>query len=139
MSTEQNKVTDRRLIEESWNKGYLTLLDEVCDPDYVLHDSTSTIHGVEGMKQYISRDRTAFPDVCFIIEVQIAEGNMVVTRFTCQGTHLGNLAGIAPTGKQITVSGMILNRFMNGRLAEGWINFDTFGMMQQLGVLPPMG
>jgi len=138
MSTGQNKDINRHLIKEAWNKGNLTLLDEVCDPDYVLHDSTTTIHGVEGMKQYISRDRTAFPDVCFTIEEQIAEGNAAVTRFTCQGTHLGNLAGIAPTGKRITVSGMILNRFVNGRLVEAWIDFDTFGMMRQLGQLPPL-
>lgn len=138
MSSEQKKVTGRHLLEEAWNRGHLELLDEVYDPDYVLHDSTSSIHGVEGMKQYNSRCRAAFADVSFAIEDQIAEGNLVVTRFTCRGTHLGNLAGIAPTGKQIMVSGMILNRFVNGRVVEGWINFDPFGMMQQLGVLPPI-
>jgi len=134
MSTEQQKVNDR-VIKEVWNQGNLGLLDELCDPNYVLHDGTTIIHGIEGFKQYIERDRKSFPDVHFTIEDEVAEGDKVVTRFICRGAHEGYLAGIAPTGKRMTVSGMILNRFANDRLVESWINFDTFGMMQQLGVI----
>ena len=124
-----------RVIKEVWNQGNLGLLDELCDPNYVLHDGTTIIHGIEGFKRYIERDRTAFPDVHFAIEDEVAAGDKVVTRFICRGTHEGFLASIAPTGKRMLVSGMILNRFANGRLVESWINFDTFGMMRQLGVI----
>ncbi len=134
MSIEQQKVNDR-VITEVWNQGNLELLNELCDPNYILHDGTTIIQGIEGFKQYIERDHRAFPDVHFTIEDKVATGNKFVTRFTCRGTHLGDLAGIAPTGKQIFVSGMILNRFVDDRLVESWINFDTFGMMQQLGVI----
>ena len=134
MSTEQQHVNDR-IIKEVWNQGNLELLDELCDPNYILHDGITIIHGIEGFKHYIERDRTAFPDVHFTIEDQVVEGDKVVTRFICRGSHEGYLMSIAPTGKRMTVSGMILNRFVNDRLAESWINFDTFGMMRQLGVI----
>ena len=134
MSTEQQKVNDR-VIKEVWNQGNLELLDELCDPNFLLHDGTTAIHGIDGFKRYVERDRLAFPDVHFTIEDEVVEGDKVVTRFICRGTHEGYLVGIAPTGKRMTVSGIVLNRFANDRLMESWINFDTFGMMRQLGVI----
>ena len=134
MSAEQQKVNDR-LIKEVWNQGNLDLLNELCDPNFLLHDGTTPIHGIEGFKRYIERDRLAFPDVHFAIEDQVVEGDKVVTRFLCRGTHEGYLLGIAPTGRHMLISGMVLNRFVNDKLVESWMNFDTFGMMRQLGVI----
>jgi len=59
-----------------------------------------------------------------------------MARWSCRGTHKGDLGGIAPTGKQITISGVSIARVAGGKMAEGWINWDALGLMQQLGVVP---
>jgi len=91
------------------------------------------------MKQFVSMYLTAYPDTHFTIEDQIAEGDTVVTRWTARGTHKGPLMGIPPTGKQVTVTGISIGRVVNGKTVEGWSNYDTLGMMQQLGVVPAPG
>ena len=70
------------------------------------------------------------------IDEQLTEGEKVVTRWTAHGTHQGELAGIPATGKSSTVSGIAIDRFVDGRIAETWGIFDEFGMMQQLGIIP---
>ncbi len=70
------------------------------------------------------------------IEDVIASGDQVVTRWTARGTHQGELQGIPPTGKQVTVTGMTLARIENGQIVEEWNNFDQLGMMQQIGAIP---
>ncbi len=139
MSTEENKALSRRLIEEVWNQGNLAVIDELTAPNYVDHDPTRPIHGPEGMKQFVSMYLTAYPDTHFTIEDQIAEGDRVVTRWTARGTHKGPLMGIPPTGKQVTVAGISIDRVVNGKLVEDWSSYDALGMMQQLGVVPAPG
>ncbi len=139
MSTEENKALSRRLIEEVWNQGNLAVIDELIAPNYVDHDPTGPIQGPEGMKQFVSMYLTAYPDTHFTIEDQIAEGDRVVTRWTARGTHKGPLMGIPPTGKQVTVAGISIDRVVNGKLVEDWTSYDALGMMQQLGVVPAPG
>ncbi len=139
MSTEENKALSRRLIEEVWNQGNLAVIDELTAPNYVDHDPTGPIQGPEGMKQFVSMYLTAYPDTHFTIEDQIAEGDRVVTRWTARGTHKGPLMGIPPTGKQVTVAGISIDRVVNGKLVEDWSSYDALGMMQQLGVVPAPG
>ncbi len=69
----------------------------------------------------------------------IAEGDRVVVRYTLRGTHTGNYMGIAPAGKQVTQTGITINRFANGKAVELWGNVDDLGLLQQLGAIPPMG
>jgi steroid delta-isomerase-like uncharacterized protein len=93
--------------------------------------------GPEDVKRFMSEFRQAFPDFHSTIEDQIAEGDKVVTRWTMRGTHQGEFRGIAPTGKQITVTGIGIFRFSDeGKVIESWDNFDQLGMMRQLGVVP---
>jgi predicted ester cyclase len=80
--------------------------------------------------------RSAFPDLHVEIEEQLAEGDLVATRWTATGTHEGDLMGIAPTGNRVTLPGMEIVRFSGGKLAEGWEGYDSMVMMQQLGVIP---
>ena len=80
--------------------------------------------------------RTAFPDLRLTIEAQVSEGDLVVTRWKASGTHQGELFGIAPTGKQATVTGISLTRVSGGKIAEDWTNWDTLGLLQQLGAVP---
>ncbi len=138
MSTEENKAIDRRFTEEVWNRGNLAVVDELMSADYNGHDPMMPA-GSEGFKQYVLMYRSAFPDVHLTIEDQIAEGDTVVSRWTARGTHKGELMGIPPTGKQVTVTGMNIERVANGKLVEGWSNYDTLGMLQQLGVVPAPG
>jgi len=98
-----------------------------------------TLRGRDEFKQLLSLYITAFPDARFTVEDQIAEGDRVASRYTFRGTHQGELMGIAPTGKQVTVTGMIINRIVNGKSEEGWLNFDALGMLQQLGAAPVPG
>ena len=82
---------------------------------------------------------TAFPDVHFTIEDQVAEADKVVTRWTWRGTHQGPFQGIPPTGKHVMVTGVGINRFANGKVVENWTNMDILGLLQQLGVVPAPG
>jgi predicted ester cyclase len=66
----------------------------------------------------------------------IAEGDKVAARLTARGTHNGDFQGIRPTGKPISFTGMRFYRLVGGRIAEEWANFDSLGLMQQLGAAP---
>jgi steroid delta-isomerase-like uncharacterized protein len=139
--SEQNKTMVRRLFEELWNKGNLPVADELIAPTYTHHDaSTPDVgRGPESEKKRVTLYRTAFADMRLTIEDLIAEGETVVARWTCRGAHKGDLNGIAPTGKQIAISGVSVVRFTGGKMVEGWINWDALGLMQQLGVVPELG
>jgi steroid delta-isomerase-like uncharacterized protein len=139
--SEQNKTIVRRLFDELWNKGNLPVADELIAPTYTHHDtSTPDVgRGPESEKKRVTLYRTAFADMRLTIEDLIAEGETVVARWTCRGAHKGDLNGIAPTGKQIAISGVSVVRFTGGKMVEGWINWDALGLMQQLGVVPELG
>ena len=138
--SEQNKAIVRRLFEELWNKGNLSLADQLFTPNYTHHDSSSPDfgHGPESERKRATLYRTAFPDLRLTIEDLIAEGDTVMARWSCHGTHKGDLNGMAPTGKQVTISGVTIARLLNGKLAESHVNWDALGMMQQLGVVPQL-
>ena len=137
MTIEENKAVARRVLEEIFNKGNLDVADELLAPEYVDHDPAmpEDVRGPEGFKEYVRAYRSAFSDIHIQIEDQIAEGDNVVTRWTGTGTHDGDLAGIAPTGKRVTLPGMEIVRISGGKLVEGWEGYDTMNLMQQLGVV----
>ena len=139
MSSEQNKTIVRRLLEEPW-KGNLEVVDELIDRNYVGHDPSlpEPLRGPDGFKENISTYRAAYSDARITVDEQIAEGDKVATRWTGRGKHDGDLMGIGPTGKQVTVSGLTLSRLVNGKVIEEYTNWDTFGMMQQLDVVPEL-
>lgn len=136
--SEQNKAVVRRSIEEVWNKGNLQLADELFSATYVHHDpSTPDLgQGPEGEKKRASLYRNAFPDFRLKIEDLIADGELVVARWSGHGTHKGEFGSIAPTGKQFNITGVSIARFQHGKMVEGWINWDSLGLMQQLGLVP---
>jgi len=138
--SEQNKNAVRRLFEEVWNKGNPQVADELFAPTYAHHDSSTPDvgRGPESEKRRATLYRTAFPDLRLTIEDIIAEGDTVMARWSCRGTHKGDLSGIAPTGRQFTISGVSIARFAGGKVVEGWVNWDALGLMQQLGVVPEL-
>ncbi len=82
--------------------------------------------------------RSAFPDTEFELNDLIEEGDKVAARITATGTHKGTLMGIAPTGKRVSISGIVITQFRDGKQVESWSSYDQLGMLQQLGVVPSM-
>jgi steroid delta-isomerase-like uncharacterized protein len=137
MSVEQNRALTRRFYEEVVNGGNLNMIDELVSPDFVDHEALSGLAaGREGVKQFFSMLRIAFPDLRMNVEDLIAEGDKVVARSTMTGTHRGEFAGIVATGKTVNVSAIDIVRFADGKLAEHWGVTDTASLMEQLGALP---
>jgi steroid delta-isomerase-like uncharacterized protein len=138
MSIEENKAIARRYGEEAFGEGNLAVSDELLSPDYVHH-----VPGVapdrEGRKQLISMLHTAFPDLRITVEDMVVEGDKVASRWTSSGTHKGEYMGIAPTGKQVTFTGISIHHIEGGKIVESWDEVDQLSMMQQLGVVPPPG
>jgi predicted ester cyclase len=97
------------------------------------------LHGPSGFRQIYSTYVTAFPDLHFTIEDIVAEGDKVVTCYTARGTHQGDLRSIAPTGKHVTVMGIVIDRFAGGKVVESRAVWDTLSFMQQLGVVSTSG
>jgi predicted ester cyclase len=140
-SAEENKALARRWFEDLFNAGNLEVADEIIAPDHVNHDPTlpDIPPGPEGQKQVVNLYRSAFTNAHISIEEQLAEGDSVVTRGTGSGTHQGELMGVAPTGKQVRITGIIINRLSDGKIAESWTNYDALGVMRQIGAIPEAG
>lgn len=140
MTTEIHKAISRRMIEEVWNMGNVELFAQIIYPEVGIHDPDNFKFdgGLEVAQQLLTMYRTAFPDIQFTVEEQVAEGDMVVTRWSARGTHLGTLRGIPPTGKQVTVTGMLMESYCDRRPRRSWMNWDGLGLMQQLGIVPAL-
>ena len=141
MSTETNKAVVRRWVEEGWNKGNLGVVDEIYAANVLQHDPGSPfpVNSAEALKMYVDMYKTAFPDLTLTIEDLVAEGDKVLWRFNSHGTHTGALGPLPPTHKEGNVTGMVLFRCANDKIAEVWVNIDALGLFQQLGVIPKMG
>jgi steroid delta-isomerase-like uncharacterized protein len=142
MSTEENKALCHRYVEE-WNKQNMAGVEELCAPDLVIHGAppAPSISGdldLQGLRQLRTGLWTAFPDAHLVLEGLIAEGDKVAYRVTVRGTHQGEFMGIPPTGKQISLTGMEIDRIEAGKFVEGWANADNLGLLQQLGAIPQM-
>jgi steroid delta-isomerase-like uncharacterized protein len=137
MSARENKAIARRADEELFDRGNLDVADELFALNFVYHDPASgeDWHGPESVKQCATMLRAAFPDLHYSVEDQIAEGDKVVTRYTASGTHQSELMEIAPTGNRVEITGISITRIEDGKIEEIWENYDTLGMMQQLGVV----
>ena len=139
MSAEQDKMLARHRCEGVWNSRNLAVIDELVAPYFVFHNSVQTLYGPEDYRQFAITFHNAFPEAHFTIEDVIAEGDMVALRWTARGTHRGKLLGIAPTGKQVTVSGITMTLISKGKSVESWGEFDALGMLQQIGAISRMG
>lgn len=135
---EANKRHVRRFFEEVWSTGDVALRDSFLAADYRGHIPGNTeALDREGWTSWFTGFRAAFPDARFTVEDMVAEGDRVAARLTMRGTHRGELNGIAPTGREVTVTGMSIERVVDGRIVEGWNQSDALGMLGQLGALPP--
>jgi len=139
MTNEQNKVNARRIVDETWNKHNLRLIDELFSNDAILHNpqNPTSAKGPQGAKSSVETYLTAFPDLKITIEKEIADGEYVVQHLRAIGTNTGELMGMPATGKKANTTGAMTTKFdNNGKIVEVWSFFDNLGLMQQLGVVP---
>jgi steroid delta-isomerase-like uncharacterized protein len=121
-------------IYEAINTGNLALLEKFVAPDYVEH--SEGFQGVERFQQQITAFRAAFPDLHVSIDDLLADGDRFASRTTVTGTHTGDLMGMPPTGKQISVEAVDIGRIENGQATERWGGLNMYSMLTQLGVIP---
>jgi steroid delta-isomerase-like uncharacterized protein len=134
----------RRLLEQSFNDGNFELIDQLVASEAVNHDPATpapmrALRGPEMLKRTVSMYRAAFPDVRIVVDDVIAADDKVVLRWHSEGTHRGELAGLAPTGAQGSVTGISIDRWKDGKVVEAWAEWDNLGLARQLGAAPPEG
>jgi predicted ester cyclase len=112
-----------------------SLVEQVWAPDCVAHSPEGDANRERIVKNNVALGE-AFPDVSFIIDTMVAEGDMVAIRGRMQGTNIGSYNGMPPTGKKIEMGYISVCRIAGGKIVESWRYSDTLGMMQQLGVIP---
>lgn len=137
MTTEQNKALARRVLE-AIGANDQARLKELLAPDFVAHQPGGPQNG-QAFVQHLSSFRLAFSDSEFTVEEQIAEGDRIATRATWQAIHSGDFQGLPPTGKQIAISAIFFGRIREGKFVESRSLFDQMSLMQQLGLIPPIG
>jgi steroid delta-isomerase-like uncharacterized protein len=135
MTIEENKALHKRIYEEIWNKGNLSVADEVFADSYIYHPFPQR-RGPEWYKEMYHDFAEAFDDFHCKIEDMIAEGDKVMVRNTITGTHVREFWGVAPTGKQISITEIAIIRIEGGKVVEEWGFPDMFSLMQQLGAIP---
>ena len=137
MSLDENKALARRWVEEIWHKGNLSVLDDFLATNFVFNYAPP---GVEpnkaAYKQAMNMYRDACPDMYYDIQDMVAEGDKVVVRWVGRGTQKGEIMGIAPTGKEMTLTGISIVHIVGGKIAEEWTEMDMLGALQQLGAFP---
>jgi predicted ester cyclase len=125
MSIEENKAIEQRIWEELLDGGRTEKMNELIATDYVYHGPGGLeLKGIEGLKKFITWLHTSFPNIHFTLDDLIAEGDRVVTFWTMKGTHKSN--------KQAELQGIIISRFVNGKVVESWEVFDRLAIASQL-------
>lgn len=134
----QHKPINKDLVSRellAWNEGRLEAIDEIYAPTFINHYTGET---PVVLKKKIADVRAAFPDVHVTIDAQVAEGDMVVSRWTARGAQQRAFMGAPATHKHIEQTGITMLRVENGKIVEGWSRADELGLLQQLGLLPAM-
>ena len=135
-TTEDNKAVVSRFVEEVINQNRMDRADDLVVEDFVeLDPLPSQRQGREGLKEVVGMMRAAFPDIHWVVEEMVAEGETVASRFTWSGTHRGEFVGVPATGRRVVVKGMVIDELAGGKMSKSRILMDSLGMMQQLGVM----
>ena len=133
-----NKALVRRWYDDFANAGDLALADELFAPSHAEHAPSlpEPSSGPDGQRRLLLALRAGFPDLRFTVEELIAEGDRVAVRWVARGTHLGEFAGLPPTGEAVVVLGMASYRIAGGRIAESWVVWDNALLLLQLETVP---
>lgn len=137
---QNNATIVRRFVDEVITQGDINSASQ-----FVWEDVVEQVPlpgqglGLEGLKDVLRGMRSAFPDLIFVIHEQVSEGEKVASRFEWTGTHKGAFLGVPATGRSVRVWGVVIDRLEAGRIKDTRIIMDIFGLMMQLGVIPPPG
>jgi len=131
------KQLAHRIADEVWTQHKLDVIDEVIASDFVgISPTDGEFRGPAGFRQLVERYISAFPNATMRITESVAEGDMIASHWTATGTHTGELMGIAPTGRDVTVEGTQFDRIRDGKIVESHGLFDALGLLQQIGAVP---
>jgi predicted ester cyclase len=132
VTIEANKALVRRLHEQFESEGRLEVADELLASSLRSSRRPGRATGPDGAKRHLTMLRAAFPDLRVTVEDLAAEGDLVAARLTMRGTHQGAFHGVAPTGRMVTWTGLVMRRIRDGTVIEQWSQFDTAALMQQV-------
>lgn len=147
-TTDETKERARQYLEalEGHSDGHIDNLEEFVAEDVVNHNPASSdditpgeARGIDAFRPHAESVTRAFPDLEFDIQDMIAEDDRVMVRFVLTGTHDGPFMGIEPTGEEVTLSGIVVYRFDDGKIVERWGEANTIGLLQQIGQMPEQG
>ena len=137
-STEENKSIARHWMKAVWQEVDVATVDELLVPDFFFNYARPGVEpDREAYKKELNSYFVGFPDIQFVTEDMVAEGDKVAVRWSGRATHKSEYMGIAPTGKQVTITGISILRIVDGKMVEEWSEMDRLGQMGRLGVLPP--
>jgi steroid delta-isomerase-like uncharacterized protein len=125
----------RRVTDELWNGKNPELIPELYADDFLMHTPIGVFEGPAGYRQVYDTYVSAFSDCRMTVDDQFASGDRNVIRYTFSGTHDGELLGVPPTGKHVSISGISIARLAGGKIAEEWPVWDQMGVMQQIGAI----
>jgi steroid delta-isomerase-like uncharacterized protein len=142
---ERNKQITREYLEKVWIGKDPSAVHQYIAPDVILHEHLGEAEigtesqGVQGIEEQLSIVLSASPDLDFVLEELIAERDIVAARWHFEATHTGDFYGVPATNRRISMTGMFFSRFRDGKVVESWQTLDIFGILIQMGVLPPGG
>ena len=125
-----------RVIDEAFNKGDLSVLEEIIHPEYLYSSTDSQLKGIDQLSQFILTFRSSFPDLNLQIDDLVATDNRLCTAFTLRGTHKEDFMGISATNKTVEIRGIVMSRIEDDKIVEEWEILDNLSFFQQLGVVP---
>lgn len=136
-----NKSLVRRRYEEVWNMRNLEVARELISPSHGVQvmDAADSGIGPEAYARIVTEFVRGFPDLKFTVLDIIAENDKVVALWNISGTHQGEFRGIAATGKKMSVDGITISQLANGKIMDSYVSWDMWGMILQLGAVPPLG
>ncbi len=119
-------------IVDAYQSQTLDELDDLLTDDVVLLRAEKKAEGRAEFKAVLQRLRRAFPDIQYRIDDAIAEGDKLMLRWTCGGTHRGEYLGVAPSGRPVTYTGITLFELRGGRIARAWVSADLYSLQRRM-------
>jgi steroid delta-isomerase-like uncharacterized protein len=136
-----NAATAQRFMDEILNTGDWSSAGEILTDDVVMHHPSAPepIRGLDAVQGFLGMFRAGMPDLSMHAEDVAGDGERVAVRWNAHGTHTQEMFGIPATNNEISIHGVSFFRFEDGRIAEDWVEENTLSVLQQLGVVPPLG
>ena len=131
-TAKENKAMVQRWVDEAWHNRNANAVDEFCATNYIGHEGSVEVKGIEGMRERVNAFHQAFSGIRVTFEEQVAAGDKIAVRWRAKTTHQGEFMGIPATGKEATWTGIFIARIEKGKFVEVWQDIDVLGLINQL-------